>query len=131
VYSIGSLFTSIIPSLVLPGIGDVIANHPGNKMLVLNGSNDRETHGMPAPGFIAAITRALNAGVQSGRQHPPKSFITHLIYLEDSQVVLDKEAVEAMGIQLVSIKSSGPEGSPVFHPDDLAKTLCQTAMLSQ
>ena len=44
IYSIGSLFTSIIPSIILRGVGQAIAS-PGirNKILILNSSIDRET----------------------------------------------------------------------------------------
>lgn len=45
IYSIGSLYTSIIPSLILAGIGDAIRHAPaatGRKILILNGSLDRE-----------------------------------------------------------------------------------------
>ncbi|PKA49036.1 hypothetical protein AXF42_Ash010720 [Apostasia shenzhenica] len=44
VYAMGSLYTSICPSLVL----------------LLNGSHDRETFGLSASGFVTAITDALN-----------------------------------------------------------------------
>ncbi|KAL5997919.1 hypothetical protein ACLOJK_008853 [Asimina triloba] len=46
VYAMGSLFTSICPSLF--------------EVLLLNGSYDRETSGLPASGFVTAITDALN-----------------------------------------------------------------------
>lgn len=63
IYSIGSLYTSIIPSLVLQGVGQAIVSSPArHKILILNGSLDRET-GPPsdpfsAMDFIEAITRA-------------------------------------------------------------------------
>ncbi|KAF8469230.1 hypothetical protein BDZ91DRAFT_695347 [Kalaharituber pfeilii] len=67
VYSIGSLYTSIIPCLVLRGIGHAIASpHIRYKILILNGSLDRETGpviGNPpmdfsASDFVRAIVRA-------------------------------------------------------------------------
>lgn len=63
IYSIGSLYTSLIPSLVLQGVGQAIVSSPArHKILILNGSLDRET-GPPsdpfsAMDFIEAITRA-------------------------------------------------------------------------
>ncbi|KAL4795960.1 hypothetical protein BDV19DRAFT_361828 [Aspergillus venezuelensis] len=63
IYSIGSLYTSLIPSLVLQGVGQAIVSSPArHKILILNGSLDRET-GPPsdpftAVDFIEAITRA-------------------------------------------------------------------------
>ncbi|KAL2860706.1 gluconeogenesis factor YvcK family protein [Aspergillus lucknowensis] len=63
IYSIGSLYTSLIPSIVLQGVGQAIVSSPArHKILILNGSLDRET-GPPcdpfsAVDFVEAITRA-------------------------------------------------------------------------
>ncbi|KAI8138177.1 hypothetical protein BJV82DRAFT_697883 [Fennellomyces sp. T-0311] len=62
VYSIGSLYTSIMPCLILRRVGLTINNSPSlkYKILILNGTNDRETGGYSAVDFIQAITEALN-----------------------------------------------------------------------
>ncbi|KAL1875604.1 hypothetical protein Plec18167_005540 [Paecilomyces lecythidis] len=63
IYSIGSLYTSIIPTLILRGVGEAIVSGPArHKILILNGSLDRET-GPPsqpftAVDFVEAIVRA-------------------------------------------------------------------------
>lgn len=63
IYSIGSLYTSIIPSLILRGVGQNIVSSPArHKILIVNGTLDRET-GPPsnpfsAVDFVEAITRA-------------------------------------------------------------------------
>ncbi|KAF7721494.1 hypothetical protein EC973_004633 [Apophysomyces ossiformis] len=62
VYSIGSLYTSILPCLILRSVGHAIANSPSlkHKILLLNGTPDRETDGYTAMDFIGTITNALN-----------------------------------------------------------------------
>jgi 2-phospho-L-lactate transferase/gluconeogenesis factor (CofD/UPF0052 family) len=62
IYGQGSLYTSVIPCLVLPGVGEAISSlhHGGHKILILNGSLDRETSNMTAIDFVMAITNALN-----------------------------------------------------------------------
>jgi 2-phospho-L-lactate transferase/gluconeogenesis factor (CofD/UPF0052 family) len=62
VYSIGSLYTSILPCLILRKVGHAIANSPSlrHKILILNGTTDRETDGYTALDFIGTITNALN-----------------------------------------------------------------------
>ncbi|KAI8986391.1 hypothetical protein BDB01DRAFT_785486 [Pilobolus umbonatus] len=62
VYSIGSLYTSILPCLILRKVGHAIAHSPTlkHKILILNGTTDRETEGYTALDFIATITNALN-----------------------------------------------------------------------
>jgi 2-phospho-L-lactate transferase/gluconeogenesis factor (CofD/UPF0052 family) len=63
IYSIGSLYTSIIPSLILRGVGKAIAMSPArHKILILNGSLDRETGPSSKPftavHFVEAIVKA-------------------------------------------------------------------------
>jgi 2-phospho-L-lactate transferase/gluconeogenesis factor (CofD/UPF0052 family) len=62
VYSIGSLYTSILPCLILRKVGHAIAQSRSlkTKVLVLNGTADRETEGYTALDFIGTITNALN-----------------------------------------------------------------------
>ena len=61
VYGIGSLFTSIIASLISGGIGEAIrSNGKASKVLVLNGHNDRETGGFCALDYVHAIASALD-----------------------------------------------------------------------
>lgn len=62
VYSIGSLYTSILPCLILRKVGHAIAHSPSlrHKILILNGTTDRETDGYTALDFIGTITNALN-----------------------------------------------------------------------
>ncbi|PHU26175.1 hypothetical protein BC332_04507 [Capsicum chinense] len=60
VFGMGSLFTSICPSLVLLGVGETISLRSCPKVLLLNGTHDRETSGFSASCFVTAITDALN-----------------------------------------------------------------------
>ncbi|KAI7864357.1 hypothetical protein BDF14DRAFT_1835586 [Spinellus fusiger] len=62
IYSIGSLYTSILPCLILRGVGKAIAASEclKYKILILNGTRDRETEGYAAMDYIGAITNALN-----------------------------------------------------------------------
>ena len=53
------MYTSIIPSLILPGIGDAIINQKCPKILLLNSCWDRETYSMTATDFVIAIMNAL------------------------------------------------------------------------
>lgn len=66
IYSIGSLYTSVIPSIVLRGVGQALKFSPAkHKILILNGSLDREvgpsTSPLTAINFVEAIARAAEA----------------------------------------------------------------------
>jgi len=65
IYSIGSLYTSIVPNLVLRGIGDAMRKNSGvTKVMILNGCLDREVgpdildRSFTAADFIDAIVKA-------------------------------------------------------------------------
>ncbi|KAI9028850.1 hypothetical protein CLU79DRAFT_736370 [Phycomyces nitens] len=202
VYAIGSLYTSIVPCLVLRNVGNTIAQSQSlkHKIFLLNGTNDRETGGYTALDFIATVTAALNESQRidarrafyqsydsepahvidsrSPPQHhhsfnshpgaipfqragstissynssptstapssysshtvsgsmpgspshhyppfpdhlfypsPPSSFITHLVYLHNSAIPVDVQAIQKLGIEPIVIKGTlSSRGEPVY-----------------
>ncbi|KAG0237751.1 hypothetical protein BGW42_000157 [Actinomortierella wolfii] len=130
-YSIGSLYTSIIPCLILRDVGRGIAESRSlkNKIFMLNGSNDRETPGYTALDFVWAITAALNSSVRLSGQHwpreyPPMKYITHVIYLDNSEVEVDCWGIEKLGIECVQCKGKkDANGRPIYDEQDLDRVL--------
>ena len=131
IYSIGSLFTSLIPALILRGVGRNIVTSPArHKILILNGSLDRET-GPPdepftAVDFVEAITRAgeesrgrglceSNGGApyspsstraKPGRLEtlPYSSYVTHILHLDGPGTpVVEREKLAEMGIETLRL----------------------------
>ncbi|KAL8743237.1 MAG: hypothetical protein Q9190_004388 [Brigantiaea leucoxantha] len=90
IYSIGSLYTSLAPSLILRGVGAAIDSGPRLKILILNGSLDRETGGFGASDFVDAVVRAcessrgryLSVGDGVKEVEVVRRYVTHLIHLE-------------------------------------------------
>lgn len=208
VYSIGSLYTSILPCLILRKVGHAIANSPSlrHKILILNGTTDRETDGYTALDFIGTITNALNesqlidarrkyydthaeedplAGslrqqglayneayrrpVEHAFRHwpppgigklqtssstgttgqlegylaltpgssrastpfppelvpnqPPRTYITHLIYLSNSQVPVDVPIIESLGIKCIATAPDPNSEVPKFKSSLLQEVL--------
>ncbi|CAK7204540.1 hypothetical protein SEUCBS139899_007298 [Sporothrix eucalyptigena] len=130
IYSIGSLYTSIIPSLVLRGVGAAIAQE-GNaqaahrkKVLILNSRLDRETgphsDAMTAADFVRAIVAACK---QSRSDFSPvqdsecQKYVTHLVYLEPTPgredgpgnghqaPAVDEKALGRLGLRCVVVPS--------------------------
>lgn len=61
IFSIGSLFTSTVPVVILQGFASSIQdthNLTKKRILLLNGSLDRETNGLDAIGFVRALVGA-------------------------------------------------------------------------
>ena len=118
VYGCGSLFTSVIPSLVLPGVGKAIAQRDGTvpKILLLNGWHDRETSWcelqndkltvkkMDATAFVKAIVDALDQGdrrtnledvdVDSGDNSPlVTDYVTHVLYPIGTEIDMNEQSL--------------------------------------
>lgn len=76
ILSIGSLYTSIVPVLLLQGFA---TNMPRKCVLILNGSSDRETEGMDSCDYVCAVQRALEYSLGSSNRNVA-SLITDIIY---------------------------------------------------
>lgn len=112
IYSIGSLYTSLIPSLILKGIGAAIANPAiRHKTLILNSTNDRETGPVASPfsalDFIAAIAKAcaesrgLEGEVDKANY---RCYVTHLIYVVGPGTPkVDTEELQKLGIDAIRV----------------------------
>ncbi|XP_008791393.3 uncharacterized protein YNL011C isoform X2 [Phoenix dactylifera] len=128
VYAMGSLYTSICPSLVLHGIGEAIASRSIPKVLLLNGSHDRETTGLSASGFVSAITDALNrtyGDPDKSLKKLPSDYINALLVPRDGQVAVDVHCLADQGIFHVAIVDSVhiPKVGTIFDPKCLIKAL--------
>lgn len=130
IYGMGSLWTSIIPSLVLEGIGELIAslNHP--KILLLNSCHDRETLGMTAQDIIFALCNSLNRyGVLN---HSPQDYITHMFVVEGSKMIVDENIFKQWDIQICYIPADPFNHLliqnmqyPIYSSQDLIQTIDQ------
>lgn len=115
IYSIGSLFTSLIPNLVLKGVGEAIASSfVRNKILILNGTLDRESGPSTEPftgfDFVRAIANACadSRGLPPPEEEQYSLYVSHVIYLESSiSPVVDKQRFTQIGIE--STRLYGPK----------------------
>lgn len=121
IYSIGSLFTSLISSLVLRGVGAALANPAiRSKILILNGTLDRET-GPPskpftAMDFVDAIASAcadsqgfsLTTLNEADRRTQYGKYITHVIYLDSAGApAVDRADLASCGIDAIRLYGPG------------------------
>jgi hypothetical protein len=150
IYSIGSLYTSIVPSIILKGVGEAIANPTIRyKILILNSTNDRETGPSSKPfsalDFIAAIAKAasssripstpkpsttdaptlLSSATISSPYNPPphdyRSYVTHLIHLTGPGTpAVNKEELAELGIECIKVYGRRVEGEGFVRYDEKA-----------
>ncbi|KAL1874410.1 hypothetical protein VTK73DRAFT_336 [Phialemonium thermophilum] len=142
VYSVGSLYTSILPSVVLRGVGRAVAE-PGvrHRVLILNSRLDRETGGgrggatpMTARDFVMAIARAGAESWMPGKrpweedeQGVLRRFVTHLVYLEgagEGAPRVDVDELRRLGIECVPVRGKrDSRGSLRYDEEDLGRAL--------
>jgi hypothetical protein len=117
VFGCGSLFTSLLPSLILNGVGPAISSRKHvNKVLLLNGWIDYETswtessfgdegeeslvRQMDASSIVQAVVEALDQGVGVDRNGESISlvtdYITHIFYPSGTEVVVDEQQLETL-----------------------------------
>jgi 2-phospho-L-lactate transferase CofD len=127
IYSIGSLYTSIVPSLILKGVGAALASTSiRNKILILNSSNDRETGPSSDPytavDFIAAIAKACSDSrgfIGAVEEHEYKAYVTHVVHLEGPGAPkVDRKRLGELGIE--TIRLYGRSGGSFFKYDEKA-----------
>jgi len=110
IYGMGSLYTSILPTLILEGVGSHISNNSCPKILLLNGWHDRETtwklsdgtiETMDATQYVEAVVNALDSSFLlrdgcSKHSNGDKStlplvtdYITHILYPQGGEVEIN------------------------------------------
>lgn len=134
IYSIGSLYTSIVPSVILRGVGAAIAA-PGvrHRVLILNSKIDRETgpsgDKMTARDFVAAVARA---GAESWMPEKGwrgegilRRYVSHLVYLEEEGTpAVDVQELEGLGVVCVKVKGrKGKRGDLRYDEMELGRAL--------
>lgn len=147
VYSIGSLYTSLAPVLILGGVGEAIATGPRFKVLILNGSLDRETGGYAATDFVKAVVECCESSLWlSGRSgfatadDDPRwmwtgevtdiaarvrKYVTHLVHIDHPTApVVDREALAAWGVECVRCYGRrGEDGKMRYDEKGLGQAL--------
>ncbi len=127
VSGMGSLYTSVIPSLVVPGaaraanrvraapsrrgarigVGEAISKNPGPKILLLNGWPDRETGSMTGAGMVEAVAAAARRyeAPDRGEQGGVKDIVTHVMVPEGTTVPVGAKELRALGVTVTTVPS--------------------------
>lgn len=130
VYGVGSLWSSICPSLIPAGVGEAIAARDCAKVLLLNGTRDRETTGMGVLDYVRAVAASLNRE-RAGRgasplTHPPAAYVTAVLAPAGGEfdALAAQPALAALGIRTVlTVASDTRDGRVTFNPAALVEAL--------
>ena len=126
----GSLFTSIIPNLLVPEIVTAIAQRQIPRIYVCNVMTEPgETHGYAVSDHVRAIDQAAGSPLFDAVlvQRRPPSAVAQARYgkVGSDPVLLDRETVIASGRRIViaNVMEEQPDGSVRHHPQRLARVL--------
>jgi len=136
VYGMGSLYTSLCPSLVLRGVGEAVAERDCPKILLLNGSIDRETAScqahpgpMAASDIVAAISDALNrrgASARAGQlNNPTSAYVSAVVVPEGGPIEVDESVLKKFGVtEVVRVHAEiNSQGMGIYDPDVLVAAI--------
>ena len=128
----GSLYTSILPNLLIPGIQQAVRQSPAPAVLVLNlMTQPGETAGLTGIAHLDAIERIAGAGlvdrVLVNSTPPAAEVLAHYAEAGSVPVEVDREAFAARGVELVEADLLA-SGDLVRHdPEKLAAALLTLA----
>jgi uncharacterized cofD-like protein len=125
----GSLYTSILPNLLIPGIAAAIRRSPAPVVLLLNLMTEPgETDGMDALDHLLAIERQAGAGlidaVAAASGRPPEASLAAYAEQGARPVRVDRAAIEARGVRVIE-RSLVAEGDLIRHDPE---ALCELAV---
>jgi uncharacterized cofD-like protein len=121
----GSLYTSILPNLLIPGIRQAMAKSKAPIILLLNlMTQPGETDGMMGPDHLTAIERHGGAGlaitVLANSTPIPGHLLTHYAETTSEPVATERKILKQMGARVVEADVLAP-GDLIRHdPEKLA-----------
>jgi len=129
----GSLFTSIIPPLLVPSIADTIRRSKATVVYVVNAMTEHgETDGFKASDHVKEIIKVLGEGVLDYAIVNTKEFSKDTLdrYAKSNSfpVEVDKENIEKMGVKLISGDFAKERGGLIRHdPSTLGEIIMKIA----
>ncbi|MEV6348596.1 2-phospho-L-lactate transferase CofD family protein [Actinoplanes sp. NPDC051851] len=114
IFGPGSWYTSVLPHLLVPGLAAAIVASPARRLVSLNLTTDKETHGLSTAGHLAALHRYL-----------PE--LRADVVLADAKWAGEPEPVRAaaqeLGAELLLAPVAVADGSPRHDPEALGVAL--------
>lgn len=124
----GSLYTSILPNLLVPGIAEAIKESSAPCIYICNVmTQPGETDGFTVSSHLAALVNHIGPGVidyvLANTGTPEESVLRRYKDAGAVPVPVDEECVKAMGVTLVTADLLGPARGAVHDADALAEEL--------
>ncbi|HEY0554235.1 MAG TPA: uridine diphosphate-N-acetylglucosamine-binding protein YvcK [Thermoanaerobaculia bacterium] len=116
----GSLYTSILPNLLIPGIRQALAKSRARVVLLLNlMTQPGETDRMMGIDHLNALVRHAGEGIIDAvlvnSTAIPTALITHYAETNSEPVAVDRAALEAMGVEVHEADLLAADGDLIRH----------------
>ena len=119
----GSLYTSIIPNLLVDGVVDALCHAPALKLYICNiMTQEGETEGYTAADHVVALLKHGAPGMVDvclANSDPVREGLLERYRKEDAApLVIDRERFEQMGLELVEAPMASRTGDLARHSDE-------------
>lgn len=127
----GSLYTSILPNLLIPGIKQAVAKAQGRVVLLLNlMTQPGETDGMMGIDHVRALERHIGSGIIDAvlvNSAPiPESLLTHYAETGSEPVAVERAALEGLGLEVIAADLLATDDDLIRHdPEKLARAVLE------
>src|ERR1019366_4911322 len=130
----GSLYTSIIPNLLIPEVAETIALSRAIKILICNVmTQPGETDFFSVSDHVNAILKHTGANfvhyVVANKEKVPAKLLERYAANGQEPVVLDEEGVEKTGVKLVKANLLHQEDYVRHSPEKLGKTIIRLLVI--
>ena len=130
VFGMGSLYTSIIPNLLLEGIKESLKKCKGKKIYICNAMQQPgETEGYTVSDHIKAINKNVEKGIIDevivDSREIPKEILERYKGMNSDRVILDRVELEECNVKIIErdILEIDSKGMVRHHPYKLASTI--------
>jgi uncharacterized cofD-like protein len=126
----GSLFTSLVPNLLVGGVGDALRKAAGLRIYVSNLMTEPgETDGLTLADHVEALTTHGGGGVVDGVIVHGRPFRRDVLARYESAgarpVIVDRERLHALGVWVTEADLTGPTELARHHPEKLGRVLAR------
>ena len=129
----GSLYTSILPNLLIPGIRQALAKARARVILLMNlMTQPGETDGMMGADHLRAIERLAGRGivdaVLANASEAPRHLLTHYAETGSEPVAVQRGDLEAMGAEVIEVDLLAADNDLIRHDSEkLARAVLDLA----
>ncbi len=127
----GSLYTSILPNLLIPGIRQAVVKARARVVLLLNlMTQPGETDGMMGIDHLRALVRHVGEGlidaVLANSAPIPEPLLTHYAETRSEPVSVERTALKEAGLEVIEADLLAADGGLIRHdPEKLARVVLE------